>query len=122
MTTKISAAPPISTHETSALSAAAGPAGASTDAAPAFNDGDISIAPETAQAAKSPADILAGAEDALAKGLEAGRDDVLETCWLRPQPERAAVAAVDDGLGGARDPDAHGFDFVFVNTRRERSA
>jgi pilus assembly protein FimV len=33
-------------------------------AAPAFSDGDISIAPDAAQAAKSPADILAGAEDA----------------------------------------------------------
>ena len=36
-------------------------------AAPAFNDGDISITPDAAQAAKSPADILAGAEDALAR-------------------------------------------------------
>src|SRR4029078_6629479 len=36
-------------------------------APPACNDGDISITPDAAQAAKSPADILAGAEDALAR-------------------------------------------------------
>jgi pilus assembly protein FimV len=36
-------------------------------AAPAFNDGDISVAPDAVQAAKTPADILAGAEDALAR-------------------------------------------------------
>ncbi len=36
-------------------------------AAPAFNDGDISIAPDATVSAKSPADILAGAEDALAR-------------------------------------------------------
>ncbi len=34
---------------------------------PAFNDGDISIAPETPQPMKSAAQILAGAEDALAR-------------------------------------------------------
>jgi pilus assembly protein FimV len=36
-------------------------------AAPAFSDGDISITPQAAPHAKSPADILAGAEDALAR-------------------------------------------------------
>jgi hypothetical protein len=32
------------------------------------------------------------------------------------------LKAVHDGLGGARDADAHAFDIVFVNARRERSA
>ncbi|HEX6138232.1 MAG TPA: FimV/HubP family polar landmark protein [Casimicrobiaceae bacterium] len=36
-------------------------------ASPAFNDGDISIAPEAAAPAKSAAEILAGARDALAR-------------------------------------------------------
>ena len=35
--------------------------------APAFNDGDISIAPHTSASTKTAADILAGAEDALAR-------------------------------------------------------
>jgi pilus assembly protein FimV len=47
--------------------AAATPPRSPLHSAPAFNDGDISIAPDATPAAKSPADILAGAEDALAR-------------------------------------------------------
>ena len=43
------------------------PARSSLHAAPAFNDGDISITPDTTPHATSPADILAGAEHALAR-------------------------------------------------------
>ena len=43
------------------------PARSSLHAAPAFNDGDISITQDTTAQAKSPADILAGAEHALAR-------------------------------------------------------
>ena len=46
---------------------AAAPARSPLHAAPAFNDGDISIAPQSAPASKSAAQILAGAEDALAR-------------------------------------------------------
>jgi len=54
----------------SGLAAAAAPAAAAAarsplHAAPAFNDGDISVSPSSAK--KSAADILAGAEDALAR-------------------------------------------------------
>jgi pilus assembly protein FimV len=45
----------------------AAPVRAPLHAASPFNDGDISIAPQSGGAAKSPADILAGAEDALAR-------------------------------------------------------
>jgi len=48
-----------------AASAAPAPARSPLHSTPAFNDGDISIAPATAK--KSAADILAGAEDALAR-------------------------------------------------------
>jgi pilus assembly protein FimV len=43
------------------------PARSPLHAAPAFNDGDISISPASEAVAKSPADILAGAQDALAR-------------------------------------------------------
>ena len=50
------------------VASASGTASRSTlHATPAFNDGDISITPESSTSAKSPADILAGAEDALAR-------------------------------------------------------
>jgi pilus assembly protein FimV len=54
------AAPPVA-------SASGTPSRSTLHAAPAFNDGDISISPESSTPAKSPADILAGAEDALAR-------------------------------------------------------
>jgi pilus assembly protein FimV len=50
-----------------AATASATPARSSLHATPAFNDGDISIAPQAGAAPKSAADILAGAEDVLAR-------------------------------------------------------
>jgi pilus assembly protein FimV len=50
-----------------ASAAAATPPRSPLHAAPAFNVGDISISPKPETPAKSPADILAGAEDAVAR-------------------------------------------------------
>ena len=63
--TAAAAAPAASNAPATAASAPAAPARSPLHSTPAFNDGDISIAPAAAK--KSAADILAGAEDALAR-------------------------------------------------------
>jgi pilus assembly protein FimV len=75
-------------------------------AAPAFDDGDISITSETAKPSKSPADILAGAADVLARssttpvaaaaaaaGIE--RASASDTAFTTPAPPSFAQAASD---------------------------
>jgi len=80
-------------------------------AAPAFNDGDISIAPDAAQAAKSPADILAGAEDALARSsastpaaaAHAGRLSAAETVGAAAAAGAALAASAPSFAQAASD-------------------
>ena len=81
-------------------------------AAPAFSDGDISIAPDAAQAAKSPADILAGAEDALARSsastpvtatAHAGRPSAAETVGAAAAPGAALAASAPSFAQAASD-------------------
>jgi pilus assembly protein FimV len=75
-------------------------------ATPAFNDGDISIAPESTTPAKSPADILAGAEDALARSPATP----VAAAGMPGQPAKSnvsetmasATAALAGALAGAR--------------------
>lgn len=75
-------------------------------AAPAFNDGDISIAPDTAANAKSPAAILAGAEDALARSSStpvAAVEAAAQTAKLAPADSAAtATAALAGALSTGR--------------------
>ena len=81
-------------------------------AAPAFNDGDISITPDAAQAAKSPADILAGAEDALARSsthapaaapAHAGRLSAAETVGAAAAGAAALAASAPSFAQAAND-------------------
>jgi pilus assembly protein FimV len=58
---------PSAVQQSVAGAASGQPARSPLHGAPAFSDGDISISPESSMPAKSPADILAGAEDALAR-------------------------------------------------------
>jgi len=58
---------PVASRPASPAAAAPSPPRSPLHAAPAFSDGDISITPEPVPQIKSPADILAGAEDALAR-------------------------------------------------------
>jgi pilus assembly protein FimV len=91
---------------TPVASASGTPSRSTLHAAPAFNDGDISITPESSTPAKSPADILAGAEDALARspatpavsaGMAAqpGKSNVAE-------PMTSATAALAGALAGGK--------------------
>jgi pilus assembly protein FimV len=81
-------------------------------AAPAFNDGDISIAPDASQAKKSPADILAGAEDALARSStstpmaaapQAGRLSAAETVGTAAAAGAALAASAPSFAQVAND-------------------
>ena len=79
---------------------------------PPFNDGDISITPATAQPAKSPADILAGAEDALARSsstpvaavaaaAQGARTSGAETAGAATAALAGALAASKSHLGNS---------------------
>ena len=93
------------------MAAAVTPARSPLHSAPAFNDGDISIAPESPQPAKSPADILAGAEDAVARSSttpvaavaaagQSGRVSANDTSGAAGAAMAgAAVAAIAGGFG-----------------------
>ena len=70
-------------------------------AAPAFNDGDISIAPE-APPAKSPADILAGAEDALARSSSTPSAAPQSGAMSPSESAGAATAALAGALAASR--------------------
>jgi pilus assembly protein FimV len=81
-------------------------------AAPAFSDGDISIAPNAAQAVKTPADILAGAEDALARSstnmpvaaaAPAGRVSAAETVGAAAAAGAALAASAPSFAQAASD-------------------
>ena len=82
------------------------PVRSSLHAAPAFNDGDISITPDTAPPATSPADILAGAEHALARStsapVAAAAAHNAKTAATEWSPSAtAALAGVSTGSAGA---------------------
>jgi pilus assembly protein FimV len=81
-------------------------------ATPAFSDGDISIAPDAAHAAKTPADILAGAEDALARSststpiaaaAHAGRVSAAETVGAAAAAGAALAASAPSFAQAASD-------------------
>ena len=81
-------------------------------AAPAFNDGEISIAPQSSEPAKSPAAILAGAEDALARSASTPVAVVAAaTQSARMQASGAASAGAPSTASAASS--------VFEDTARE---
>ncbi|MFI4887513.1 MAG: FimV/HubP family polar landmark protein [Burkholderiales bacterium] len=85
-----------------AATASATPPRSPLHAAPAFNDGDISIAPDAAAHAKSPADILAGAEDALARSSSTPVAAVAAASAALAGTLSAGKSNVEDGLASAK--------------------
>jgi len=103
---------PATPRETAPVPPAASPIRSPLHAAPAFNDGDISITPDASPAAKSPADILAGAEDALARSstsapvtgaAHAGRLGAAETVGAAAAAGAALAASAPSFAQAAND-------------------
>ena len=95
------ALPPAAALPSPATSAAAlsTPPRSPLHAAPAFNDGDISITPPAAQ--KSAADILAGAEDALARSATTPVAAVTAAAHGARSSATEAASAAAAGVAGA---------------------
>jgi len=107
------AAVPPAASASPASTAAAAPQRSPLHATPAFNDGDISIAPQSASPLKSAADILAGAEDVLARSASTPVAVAAATQGAKlsaTQAAEAATAALGSALaaGKTRFDDALG--------------
>jgi pilus assembly protein FimV len=104
------AAPQSPAAPAASAAAAPTPARSPLHAAPAFNDGDISISPQTAPAPKSAAQILAGAEDALARSASTPVAAVAAASQGAKTSFAEAAGAAGSALGGAMSSGKTSFD------------